>query len=236
MVRSPRTKGTWYVEALAQSQPATSPPARLDTPRIRTRYERLAKPILDRTVGALLLLCTAPLMLMVGGLVALTMGRPVLFRQERLGYGAEPFTMLKFRSMAPDRRHNQGEYDGPERRRTHKTDADPRHTKVGRMLRRTSLDELPQLVNVVKGEMSLVGPRPELPSVAEEHDLVDHIRHAVAPGITGPWQISEERTDFIHEHVHLDELYARRVTLRGDVVILANTVREVSGRILHPHR
>ena len=116
---------------------------------------------------------------------------------------------------------------GTERRQTHKTDSDPRHTSVGRFLRKTSIDELPQLWNVLKGEMSLVGPRPEILEVAQRHSIVDHPRHLVRPGITGLWQISELRAELLHENVHVDLEYIEKVTLAKDIEILAKTVTSV---------
>ena len=92
------------------------------------------------------------------------------------------------------------------------------------MLRRTSLDELPQLVNVVMGDMALIGPRPELETVVEARDLRDHPRHLVKPGITGLWQVSEARGELLHENLHHDETYVRMVSLRTDLRILGRTV------------
>ena len=220
--------------ALVEESEASDTSAALTRLPVRSegRYERLVKPVMDRVLAVGLLFALAPVLALVALGVLLTMGRPVLFRQERLGKGAVPFEMLKFRSMLPDRRMAQVPFEGPDRRTTHKTDADPRHTRFGRFLRRTSLDELPQLVNVIRGEMSLVGPRPELPGVAARHELTHHVRHTVKPGITGPWQISPNRTEFIHEHVELDEAYVQSVTLGGDLAILGGTVRSVAGRPL----
>lgn len=117
-----------------------------------------------------------------------------MIAQDRIGRDGRTFAMYKFRSMLKDRRQAQVEFIGPDRRRNHKSDGDPRHRPFGRVLRRSSLDELPQFWNVLRGDMSLVGPRPELASVAREQGLVAHPRHLVRPGLTGPFQISELRS------------------------------------------
>ncbi|MEM7142431.1 MAG: sugar transferase [Actinomycetota bacterium] len=186
-----------------------------------TRYERFAKRPIDFIGSALLLLIFSPLMIIVAIGVAITMGRPVVFRQRRLGRNAVPFTMLKFRSMKPEEPWDESVL-GP--RPHHAAADDPRHTSFGRLIRRLSLDELPQLINVVKGEMSLIGPRPELPAVAEEHDIVDHPRHLIRPGMTGEWQVSELRAGFVHMAVHMDALYVGDLTFRRDMGIALRTV------------
>jgi lipopolysaccharide/colanic/teichoic acid biosynthesis glycosyltransferase len=138
--------------------------------------------------------------------------------------------MIKFRSMRHDRRNNRDEdeeWDGVDRRLTHKTSADPRHTRVGRFIRKWSLDELPQLFNVLRGDMSLVGPRPELVRVAMRYNLVDHPRHIVRPGITGLWQVSKSRSSLLHENVHIDLEYVEKVTFIGDCKILLRTFGSV---------
>ena len=112
----------------------------------------------------------------------------------------------------------------PDRRLTHKTENDPRHTNFGRTLRRTGLDELPQLVNVLRGEMSLVGPRPELPLIVSGYSPWQHACHDVRPGITGLWQISARGTIPMHEAVGTDLEYIRTVSLRVDLKILARTI------------
>ena len=199
-----------------------SRPLRLDaSTRRRTRYERFFKRPIDLIGGILLLLLFSPLMVLVAIGVAVALGRPVVFRQQRLTRDGKPFTMLKFRSMKPEIPWDEAT-QGP--RPHHAPEDDPRHTNFGKMIRRLSLDELPQLVNVVRGEMSLIGPRPELPQVAEEHDLVDHPRHLVRPGMTGEWQVSDLRAGFVHMSVHLDALYVGDLTLRRDLGIALRTV------------
>lgn len=193
-------------------------------------YEKHFKRPLDLAAAVILLLATLPLMALVALGVFLTMGGPVLFHQDRLGKEAVPFSIVKFRTMRPDRRAQNLPFVGPDRRQTHKSEADPRHTRYGRFLRRTSLDELPQLWNVIRGEMSLVGPRPELPEVARKHNIVEHPRHTVRPGITGAWQISPERSHLVHPHVHLDTAYVERLSARSDARILVKTVGALAKR------
>lgn len=139
--------------------------------------------------------------------------------------------MYKFRTMRHSRRSaTASAYSGPERRSTHKHPADPRHTAVGRFFRKTSLDELPQLVHVVTGKMSLVGPRPELSSVVDAHGLRDHPRHTVRPGLTGPWQVTRRAEHVpLHECFDDDIDYVEHLSFRGDMAILARTV----GAVVH---
>lgn len=192
-------------------------------------YERFVKRIIDIVGSLVLLVVLAPVMATVALAIRLTMGSKVLFFQDRVGRGGRTFRMIKFRSMRHDRRGSavRAGFDGVDRRLTHKTPADPRHTRVGRFIRKWSLDELPQLFNVLKGDMSLVGPRPELVQVAQRYGLVDHPRHCVRPGITGLWQVSRSRGSLLHENVHIDIDYVRKVTFLGDCSILLRTVTSV---------
>jgi len=185
-------------------------------------YVRVVKPLLDRVLAAVALVVAAVPMLIIAGAVAATMGRPVLFRQRRVGRDGEVFEVLKFRTMRLDRRSNRLDVIH-DRRRTHKSDADPRHTRVGRFLRRYSLDELPQLINVLRGEMSIVGPRPELESVVANYEAALHQRHHVAPGLTGLWQVSARGSGPMHENGQWDLAYVEQVSLRTDLRILAKT-------------
>ncbi len=193
-------------------------------------YDRFVKRTLDIVAASILLIVLAPLIATVALAVRLTMGSKVLFFQERVGRGGRAFRMVKFRSMRHDRRASamdEEEWDGQDRRLTHKTSADPRHTQVGRFIRKWSLDELPQLFNVLRGHMSLVGPRPELVQVAMRHGLIDHPRHLVRPGITGLWQVSDSRSSLLHENVHIDLEYVRKVSFLGDCRILLRTFGSV---------
>ena len=191
-------------------------------------YVRLVKPFLDRLLAAVALAVAAVPMLLIAGVVAVTMGRPVLFRQQRIGLDGEPFEVLKFRTMRPDRRSTRLDVIH-DRRRTHKSERDPRHTAIGRLLRRYSLDELPQLVNVIRGEMSVVGPRPELESVVEQYPPSLHQRHYVRPGLTGLWQIYARGAGPMHENGRWDLAYVERVSLRTDLRIIARTPTAMLG-------
>ncbi len=193
-------------------------------------YVRWAKPVFDVVAATVLVILLLPVLVAVAVAVRLTLGPGVLYRQERVGRDGRVFPVFKFRTMRPDRRSRREPFDGPDRRVCHKRDDDPRHTRLGRFLRRTSLDELPQLLNVLRGEMSLVGPRPELTSVVEAVGLWDHPRHSVKPGITGVWQISPARTRLLHEGVHLDLQYLERITLRRDLGILVGTALTIARR------
>jgi lipopolysaccharide/colanic/teichoic acid biosynthesis glycosyltransferase len=190
-------------------------------------YARRVKPALDRTVAAGLLVVTSPVLATLAVSVKLTLGSPVFYCQTRVGKDGGDFTVYKFRTMKTDRRSRSvaagASYPGPERRRTHKTMADPRHTRFGRWLRALSLDELPQLVNVVRGEMSLVGPRPEVSEVADLTGLRHHPRHHLHPGITGMWQVSPARGQFIVEGLDLDIRYLEACSFRTDMTILMQT-------------
>lgn len=186
-------------------------------------YVRVAKPGMDRLGGVALTVATAPVLLAALCVVRVLLGPGVLLRQPRVGKDGRVFPMYKVRTMRHDRRLNQLPYEGPERRYSHKRADDPRHTTLGRFLRKWSIDELPQFWNVARGDMSLVGPRPELVSVVDAHDLWDHPRHRVRPGITGPWQISELRKRPLHENMHVDVEYVDDLSLRNDLTVIRDT-------------
>ncbi len=192
-------------------------------------YVRYCKPAIDRVCAVCALIVLAVPMLVVAGLVGHSMGRPVLFRQRRVGLNGKIFEVLKFRSMNACRR--QSSHTVPvEHRVNHKCETDPRHTTVGRFLRRFSLDELPQLINVARGEMSLIGPRPELESVVERFYTDDlHQRHLVKPGLTGLWQISARGTGPMHENGEWDIEYVGSVSPLTDLRILLKTPLVIFG-------
>lgn len=173
-----------------------------------------------------LALAALPLLALLGLLVLVTLGRPVFIRQDRVSAGGTRFGMLKLRTMDHCRRRQAGPPPGGvERRHTHKDPEDPRHTRLGRHLRKWSLDELPQLWHVVSGRMSLVGPRPELAAIVERYEPWQHARHAVKPGLTGLWQVTERSTgDLMYYHVATDLAYIQDMSLRRDITILARTV------------
>ena len=189
----------------------------------RGAYIHYVKPAIDRTVGAVLLVAALPILGVVAFAVRRRIGSPVLFRQARCGRDGEPFDVMKFRTMRADRRMSRDPV-AEDRRVTHKSDEDPRHTDLGRRLRKWSLDELPQLWNVVRGEMSLVGPRPELVDIVARYEPWQHQRHLVRPGLTGLWQISRRGEGLMHLYTDIDLEYVATVSLRTDLKILMRTI------------
>ncbi|WP_233196677.1 MULTISPECIES: sugar transferase [Micromonospora] len=186
---------------------SVAPPVR--PPRVARSGDR-AKRVFDVVVAAVLLLLTAPLMAVVAVVVAVGLGRPVLFRQCRIGLDERPFELVKFRSMH-------------EPRGTQVSDAD-RLTPLGRWLRSTSLDELPSLWNVVRGDMSLVGPRPLLPQYLSRYSPRQARRHEVRPGVTGLAQVSGRNSLDWDVRLSLDVDYVERRTFRLDLAILVATI------------
>jgi len=186
-------------------------------------YERWLKSVLDFVVGVVLSVLLLPVIVLVAVAVMVSVGRPVMFRQTRVGRFGQEFTVLKFRTMAPDRRGGVEPFGGVDRRVSHKSDVDPRHTEVGRFLRKWSLDELPQFWNVARGEMSVVGPRPELPSVVGRYEPWQHRRHEVRPGLTGLWQVSARGDGPMHEATGIDIEYVENVSFVGDLSLLFKT-------------
>ncbi len=185
----------------------------------------------DIVVSALALIVLSPVLLVVALLVKLSDGGPVLFRQHRVGRTGEPFDMLKFRSMVVDAEVRKAslidENEGAGV--LFKLRDDPRVTRVGRHLRRYSLDELPQLINVFRGDMSLVGPRPPLPDEVDRYHEDMRRRLLVRPGITGLWQVSGRSELSWDESVRLDLYYVDNWSMLSDLVIMAKTVRAVVG-------
>ena len=196
-------------------------------PKTRNSYDRFVKPAIDRVAAAVLILVLSPVMLAVALTVWIALGSPVIIRQPRVGREGRVFPMIKFRTMHPDRRREQRPVPPhKDNRLTHKSAHDPRHTAVGRFLRRASLDELPQLINVLFGHMSLVGPRPELSRVVESiYQPWQLRRHAVKPGITGLWQVTRrtEGNADMHLHTQDDLEYIDRQSLWLDLSILVRT-------------
>ena len=182
-----------------------------------TLYPRV-KRVGDATLAGLGLVVTAPLMAATAAAVAVKLGRPVLFAQERPGKDGRVFTLYKFRSMKVE-----DQFDGPV------TDAD-RLTSFGRWLRSTSLDELPSLWNVLRGDMSLVGPRPLLPEYLNLYTPRQARRHEVRPGITGLAQVSGRNAVGWEERFDLDIEYIQNISFLQDLSILWRTIRSVAVR------
>ncbi len=187
------------------------------TPYLRVKY------VTDLILAGVFLLLALPLMAAIAIAIKVESAGPVLFRQERIGFQGRRFMMLKFRSMLALSPHYS--YKVPL--------GDPRITKVGRVVRRSGLDELPQLWNVIRGDMSLIGPRPELPFIVEKYQPVQYIRHRLRPGITGWWQIhqrnipetmEEDSADPSHiGRLAYDIYYLDRVSLSLDLTITLRT-------------
>ena len=177
----------------------------------------MTKRLLDLVAGLVALAIAAVPMAAIAVAIRLTMGRPVLFRQLRPGRDEHPFVLLKFRTMREPRR---GE--------TTTESDEARLTALGRWLRRTSLDELPELLNVIHGEMSLVGPRPLLMAYLDRYEPEHRRRHAVKPGITGLAQVRGRNSLSFEEQFALDVEYVERRSLRLDLEILARTVTVVA--------
>jgi lipopolysaccharide/colanic/teichoic acid biosynthesis glycosyltransferase len=197
----------------------------IDLPeRDRRLYPRVVKPGIDTVGAAVLLILALPLMAALAVAVRTALGAGVIYRQTRVSRGGRAFTIYKFRTMLPDRRRADLPYDGPERRVCHKADNDPRHTAFGRFLRKYSLDELPQLWNVLLGDMSLVGPRPELLEVVDRYEPWQHQRHGVKPGLTGLWQVTCRGKGLAHHNVDVDLDYISGLSLLTDLKILALTL------------
>lgn len=195
----------------------------------RSFYHKYAKPGIDRLGGVVLSILTLPILAVVVPLIWWKLGRPAIFKQQRIGqYGLE-FTVYKLRTMLPDRRGNVVHFAGTDRRVNHKSPDDPRHVPLGRFLRKWSLDEIPQFWNVALGHMSLVGPRPELPHVVARYEQWQHRRHEVKPGITGLWQVSERGEKPMHEATGIDLEYVDSVSLKGDLRVLLLTVPAALG-------
>ena len=193
--------------------------------RARLMYCLVFKRWFDVLMASLAVVALTPLLLIIALVIWFDTRGSVIYRQPRIGRYGRPFVMYKFRTMIPDRRQGTRPYGGPERRRAHKTTSDPRVTRTGRFMRRSSLDELPQLFNVLRGEMSLVGPRPELPEIVRNYEPWQHRRHLVLPGITGWWQTHGRSDLMMHEHTELDIYYIENISLGMDIRILLRTLR-----------
>jgi exopolysaccharide biosynthesis polyprenyl glycosylphosphotransferase len=195
-------------------------------------YQRLVKRAMDLVLGSVALLSLSPLMGIVALAIKLDSPGPVIFRQQRVGENGRLFWMFKFRSMIPDAEAYLDEIveRTEEGRIIHKKQDDPRVTRVGRFIRGTSLDELPQLFNVLKGEMSLVGPRPELPWLVERYEPWQCKRFAVPQGITGWWQVNGRSDKLMHEHTDEDLYYIQNYSLLLDIQILSRTLGAVLKR------
>jgi exopolysaccharide biosynthesis polyprenyl glycosylphosphotransferase len=196
------------------------------------RAMKWRKAAFDRIGALALLVLLSPLLVAVAVAVLVDGGRPVLFRHERVGAGGRSFGLWKFRSMVCDAtaRHAELVAENGANPLLFKVKGDPRVTRVGGFLRRWSLDELPQLVNVLMGQMSLVGPRPQVTAEVEQYVDADHRRLMVRPGLTGLWQVSGRSDLSWEESIRLDLSYVDNWSMTGDLVILFRTIRAVLRR------
>ena len=217
------------VESVAAAATRRGPMGRLDD---------VFKRALDLTVATLLLALLSPVMAIIAITIRCTSPGPALFRQVRIGYRLSPFMMFKFRTMKVDsddaihRAYVTAMLAGyatsaDTERGIYKLTRDPRVTAIGTFLRRSSLDELPQLFNVLRGDMSLVGPRPALPYEAELFEARYRARFMVKPGITGLWQVSGRSTLPMGQALELDVDYVRRRSLGLDLITLLRTIPAV---------
>ena len=195
--------------------------------RVTVRSTYIFKRFMDIVISELALIALSPLFLLLGILIKLTSRGPIFFVQERIGLYGRPFRFYKFRSMYLDAEKRKQELlaqnqsaDGV----IFKMKNDPRITPVGKILRRTSMDELPQLLNVLFGDMSLVGPRPPVPSEVQQYTLDDRKRLEVKPGLTCLWQVSGRSDIPFKQQVRLDQEYIRAMGLWNDFVILLRTI------------
>jgi lipopolysaccharide/colanic/teichoic acid biosynthesis glycosyltransferase len=182
----------------------------------------LFKRSFDVLGSLVLLVALSPLLLLIAILIKLDSPGPVFFRHNRVGKQGKNFLLWKFRSMKTT---------APKYEVSPQSSADIRLTRVGRLIRRMSIDELPQLINVLRGEMSLVGPRPEMPFIVARYRSFERQRLAAKPGITGLWQISAARSFPIHEHLQYDLYYIRNQNVILDCAILLRTITAVLGGV-----
>lgn len=230
---------SFYVFPDDWNKESDSPDAVLyqDSARVR-RPAQAAKRLLDVSGSLAALVLASPLFLAIGVAIKMTSKGPVLFRQQRVGQYGRKFSFLKFRSMYVDNDHGihqeyvknliAGTIDSNEPNKVFKITNDPRVTAVGRFLRKTSLDELPQFGNVLLGDMSLVGPRPPIPYEVEAYDIWHRRRLlGVKPGITGLWQVNGRSRTTFDEMVRLDLQYATSWSVWLDLKILLRTPRAV---------
>lgn len=189
--------------------------------------QRLVKRLFDLIVGGVMTLTISPILVIIGLLVKLDSNGPIIFRQERIGENGRIFKMFKFRTMVPDADSHREEITeiNPENGQIlfKKRPDDPRITRLGRFLRRTSLDELPQLLNVLLGDMSLVGPRPELPWMVDQYEPWQRKRFAVPQGMTGWWQVNGRSDKPLHLHTEDDLYYVQNYSIWMDIYILLKT-------------
>ncbi len=172
------------------------------------------KRTMDVLISVVALIVSIPIFAVLLIVIPLTSPGRAIFRQKRVGKDGKIFTMYKFRTMVSPITNGVRPKDP----------TDHRVTRLGRILRRTSIDEIPQFINVLKGDMSIVGPRPEMQFIVERYTPEQRKRLSVTPGITGPWQLSQYRNEPIHEHIEYDLYYIRNQSLRLDIKVMLRTL------------
>jgi lipopolysaccharide/colanic/teichoic acid biosynthesis glycosyltransferase len=224
----PRPQAFWVRRAVAsQSLPTGLAP-----------WQAAVKRVLDLGLGMALLFLSLPVVIIAAIAIKVEDGGPIFYRQTRVGRRSRPFTIFKLRTMVPgaelhlDRLASSNVRTGP----LFKIPADPRVTRVGRLLRSSSIDELPQLLNVLQGTMSLVGPRPALPAEVAQFDEPLMARLDVKPGVTGLWQVEARDDPAFERYQNLDLYYVRYWNLRLDLAILMSTIRPVLHRLYRSAR
>jgi lipopolysaccharide/colanic/teichoic acid biosynthesis glycosyltransferase len=193
----------------------------------RLFYATVLKRTIDIVASTILLLLLAPLLVIAMLAIRLDSPGSAIFTQDRVGRHGRIFRLYKFRTMSQAASGKVTwlvDEDGTKR---HKLRNDPRVTRVGKWLRYTSLDELPQLLNIIRGDMSLIGPRPELVEIVRNYEDWQHQRHIVRPGLTGWWQVSGRSDKPMHENTELDLFYVRGQSFRLDLLIALKTIRVV---------
>lgn len=204
--------------------------------RVHSWTYRRVKRAIDIVGAVLMILITLPPALLIAAAIALTSKGPIFYRESRVGRGGRPFRIWKFRSMSADT-HLQSSlkvgFSGGTllQWRIHKHSHDPRITPVGKFLRRWSLDELPQLINVLQGDMSLIGPRPVVAAEVPLYANLQHFYLAAAPGMSGLWQVSGRSNVSFARRADLDAFYVLNWSLRADFIILVRTIPAVLGRV-----
>lgn len=191
--------------------------------------QTVVKRVFDVVVAAIVGVIAAPIAIAVAAMIKLEDGGPILFKQERVGRDGTRFAMIKFRTMVVDAEAKLAELEAANERRgpLFKMEHDPRITRIGRFLRATSLDEIPQLLNVFNGTMSLVGPRPALPREVAAFPDELHARHQVRPGITGLWQVEARDNPSFEAYIRLDLYYVQNWSLPLDLLILLGTADHI---------
>jgi len=229
----PASSVALQLDSATCAQPEQATPLHLvEIPRTeRDRVQVALKRSLDVACALALLALLSPLMLLVGLLIRLGSPGSALFRQRRVGLNGRPFEMLKFRSMvdnAESLRELLGELNERQGGPVFKMRRDSRVTRIGRFIRRYSIDELPQLFNVLRGEMSMVGPRPPIPSEVERYESWQLRRLSVPPGLTCSWQVTPDRCEIeFAEWVRLDLKYIDGWNLGRDLILIARTIPAV---------